>query len=258
MTCTPRSLRHTGASTRRASRAPNGSVAERSAKRSNQGRSTSGTGSRWRAPRQRTEPPFPPGFRIQQFVEGGRSDRWQRFGETAARTHGGRHPGLPRQGHRGHPPERSRALRPTRRTEPRRRRLRDPGPVRRPPAAREPLPPPRHPVLHPGVPDRGRLAQDGYPIVVERDATAALPTDADLDRCHGRTAPILLDGQVVTTYHYSATSAFPYVVGCFEHDAGAGSGRVGRRAERVDRKGERQVERRDQARGRRRTPRAPR
>jgi len=58
------------------------------------------------------------------------------------------------------------------------------------------------------------FAQDGYPIVVERDAAGNLPTDADLDQCHGRTSPIILDGQVVTTYHYSATSAFPYTLGC--------------------------------------------
>lgn len=58
------------------------------------------------------------------------------------------------------------------------------------------------------------FALDGYPIVVERDASGRLPTNADLDACHGRTSPILLDGQVVTSYHYSATSEFPYALGC--------------------------------------------
>ena len=58
-------------------------------------------------------------------------------------------------------------------------------------------------------------ADDGYPIVVERDAGGSLPTDADLDECHGRTSPVLVDGQLVTTYHYSATLEFPYVLGCF-------------------------------------------
>jgi hypothetical protein len=38
--------------------------------------------------------------------------------------------------------------------------------------------------------------------VVERDAAGDLPTNADLDECHGRTSPILLDGEVVTMYHY--------------------------------------------------------
>ena len=59
------------------------------------------------------------------------------------------------------------------------------------------------------------FAFDGYPIVVERDANGRLPTNADLDVCHGRTSPVLLDGKVVTTYHYSATSEFPYSVGCY-------------------------------------------
>ena len=58
-------------------------------------------------------------------------------------------------------------------------------------------------------------AYDGYPIVVERNATGELPTNADLDECHGRTSPVLLDGKVVTTYHYSATYEFPYALGCY-------------------------------------------
>jgi YHYH protein len=60
---------------------------------------------------------------------------------------------------------------------------------------------------------------DGFPIVVERDASGALPTNADLDECHGRTSPILLDGKVVTMYHYSATLEFPYFIGCYRGSA---------------------------------------
>jgi YHYH protein len=59
------------------------------------------------------------------------------------------------------------------------------------------------------------FAYDGFPIVVERDTAGALPTNADLDECHGRTSPVLLDGEIVTTYHYSATLEFPYFIGCF-------------------------------------------
>ncbi len=59
------------------------------------------------------------------------------------------------------------------------------------------------------------FAYDGFPIVVERDVAGALPTNADLDECHGRTSPILLDGEVIETYHYSATFEFPYFIGCF-------------------------------------------
>ena len=58
-------------------------------------------------------------------------------------------------------------------------------------------------------------AYDGYPIVVERDAAGNLPTNADLDQCHGRTSAIELDGKVVEMYHYSATAEFPYFIGCF-------------------------------------------
>lgn len=58
-------------------------------------------------------------------------------------------------------------------------------------------------------------ANDGFPIVVERDASGNLPTNADLDRCHGRTSPIELDGKTIEMYHYSATYEFPYFVGCF-------------------------------------------
>ena len=58
-------------------------------------------------------------------------------------------------------------------------------------------------------------AADGFPIAVERDASGALPTNADLDECHGRDAPYVLDGTVMSGYHYSATLEFPYVLGCF-------------------------------------------
>ena len=58
-------------------------------------------------------------------------------------------------------------------------------------------------------------AFDGYPIVVERDSAGNLPSDADLDSCHGRTGPVLIDGSVVTAYHYDATVEYPYTLGCF-------------------------------------------
>jgi hypothetical protein len=59
------------------------------------------------------------------------------------------------------------------------------------------------------------FAHDGFPIVVERDAQGNLPTNADLDSCHGRSSRIELDGKVVESYHYSATYEFPYFMGCF-------------------------------------------
>lgn len=64
---------------------------------------------------------------------------------------------------------------------------------------------------------------DGFPIVVERDAKGALPTNADLDECHGRISDVLIDGKVVNTYHYSATLEFPYFVGCLRGTSTAAS-----------------------------------
>ena len=60
------------------------------------------------------------------------------------------------------------------------------------------------------------FAYDGFPIYIERDAKGQLPTNADLDACHGHTSAVPLDGKTVTTYHYSATLEFPYTVGCFK------------------------------------------
>ncbi len=58
-------------------------------------------------------------------------------------------------------------------------------------------------------------ALDGFGIYVERDASGALLTDADLDACHGRTSEITWDGQQVSMYHYDATAEYPYTVGCY-------------------------------------------
>jgi hypothetical protein len=48
---------------------------------------------------------------------------------------------------------------------------------------------------------------------------AYCPNNADLDECHGRTSPMLLDGQVVEPYHYSLTLEYPYTVGCLKAPA---------------------------------------
>ena len=56
---------------------------------------------------------------------------------------------------------------------------------------------------------------DGFPVVVERDAKGSLPSNADLDECHGRTSDIVVDGKTVNMYHYSATLEFPYFIGCY-------------------------------------------
>ena len=59
------------------------------------------------------------------------------------------------------------------------------------------------------------FALDGFPIVVERDASGALPTNDDLDECHGRVSSIVLDDATVNSYHYSVTAEFPYFIGCY-------------------------------------------
>lgn len=58
-------------------------------------------------------------------------------------------------------------------------------------------------------------ALDGYGIYVERTASGALLTDSDLDACHGRVSTVNWDGKQVSMYHYDATAAYPYTIGCF-------------------------------------------
>jgi hypothetical protein len=58
-------------------------------------------------------------------------------------------------------------------------------------------------------------AFDGFGIYVERDAAGVLPTNTDLDACHGRTSQVMWDGKPSVRYHYVATSTYPYTVGCF-------------------------------------------
>lgn len=75
-------------------------------------------------------------------------------------------------------------------------------------------------------------ALDGYGIYVERDAKGNLPSNADLDACHGRTSKVMWNGKLTSIYHYDATLEYPYTVGCFHGTpvssqqgvAGAGGG----------------------------------
>ena len=74
------------------------------------------------------------------------------------------------------------------------------------------------PCLMPAKPSSSTLvgyAFDGYGIYVERNAAGKLPTNADLDACHGRTSKVLFNNKVVVMYHYDATVAYPYSVGCY-------------------------------------------
>jgi hypothetical protein len=58
-------------------------------------------------------------------------------------------------------------------------------------------------------------ALDGYGIYVERDGRGNLPTNADLDSCHGRTSQVEWNGKQAKIYHYDATLEYPYTVGCY-------------------------------------------
>ena len=58
-------------------------------------------------------------------------------------------------------------------------------------------------------------ALDGYGIYVVKDASGNLPTNADLDACHGTTSAVPWNGTTQTVYHYVATLEYPYTVGCF-------------------------------------------
>lgn len=58
-------------------------------------------------------------------------------------------------------------------------------------------------------------AADGYGIYVERDSSGQLPTNADLDACHGRTSAVPWNGRTQDVYHYDATLEYPYTIGCY-------------------------------------------
>jgi hypothetical protein len=58
-------------------------------------------------------------------------------------------------------------------------------------------------------------ALDGYGIYIERDSRGDLPTDADLDACHGRTSAVTWDGHKTVMYHYDVSTEYPYTVGCY-------------------------------------------
>ncbi len=70
-------------------------------------------------------------------------------------------------------------------------------------------------------------ALDGYGVYVERDAQGNLPTNADLDACHGRTSTVMWDGKPTNMYHYDVTREYPYFVGCFHGTPVSGHTRQG-------------------------------
>ena len=58
-------------------------------------------------------------------------------------------------------------------------------------------------------------ALDGFGIYSGQGDDGRELTNADLDECHGRTSPVMWEGQVVPIYHYVMTREYPYTLGCY-------------------------------------------
>ncbi len=58
-------------------------------------------------------------------------------------------------------------------------------------------------------------ALDGYGIYVVKNRQGQLPSNPQLDACHGTTSRVMWDGKPTRIYHYVATLEYPYTVGCF-------------------------------------------
>ena len=67
----------------------------------------------------------------------------------------------------------------------------------------------------PGVSVLVGYALDGFGIYLQRDAHGNLPTDGDLDACHGVVSTVTWNGRRVDMFHYDVTLTYPFTVGCF-------------------------------------------
>jgi hypothetical protein len=77
----------------------------------------------------------------------------------------------------------------------------------------------------PGATENNALvgyALDGFGIYSGHDDNGREITNADLDECHGRTSPVMWNGQRVSIYHYVMTREYPYTVGCYRGNAVSG------------------------------------
>lgn len=63
------------------------------------------------------------------------------------------------------------------------------------------------------------FALDGFPITGPQISSNNILTTSDLDVCHGIISQIMLDGRLVTSYHYVMTEDFPYSVSCYRATA---------------------------------------
>ena len=59
-------------------------------------------------------------------------------------------------------------------------------------------------------------ALDGFGIYNGYDASGKQLTNNDLDACHGTTSAVTWNGSTQAIYHYVATAAYPYLIGCYK------------------------------------------
>jgi hypothetical protein len=58
-------------------------------------------------------------------------------------------------------------------------------------------------------------ALDGYGIYGPRGEDGQMITNAQLDECHGHTAPVMWEGKMTNIYHYHLNREYPHSIGCF-------------------------------------------
>jgi hypothetical protein len=62
-------------------------------------------------------------------------------------------------------------------------------------------------------------AFDGFGLYGTRGEDGGQLTNAALDECNGHPHAITWEGRSVVMYHYHATAAYPYTLGCFRGTA---------------------------------------
>jgi hypothetical protein len=76
------------------------------------------------------------------------------------------------------------------------------------------------PGVHAPTPTLIGYALDGFGIYNSAAADGSTLTNDDLDECHGTTSAVPWNGSTQSVYHYVATQAYPYTLGCFRGTPG--------------------------------------
>jgi YHYH protein len=58
-------------------------------------------------------------------------------------------------------------------------------------------------------------ALDGYGIYVVKNKQGQMPSNTQLDACHGTVSKVMWNGKLTNIFHYVATLEYPYTVGCY-------------------------------------------